>query len=134
MNFNVIRSGFHLAAMHNRGLTHKVPSLYKLPSCIVELEVVARVRWLEQEAVRGDVEHGEGHGRTVVFAANVAAADEVADVLAEVGLEPLLYHREVSPQDRASALDAIRTRCLHQSLDPSNARHCISRRGSAWVV
>ncbi len=56
--------------------------------------------------------HGEGHGRTIVFTANIAAADEAAAALAEVGLEPLLYHREVSPQDRAAALEALRTRCL----------------------
>ncbi|EIE24767.1 P-loop containing nucleoside triphosphate hydrolase protein, partial [Coccomyxa subellipsoidea C-169] len=49
-----------------------------------------------------------GQGRTLVFAANVAAANEVATVLADVGLQPLLYHREVSPQDRAGALDAMR--------------------------
>ncbi|CAL8464060.1 g3595 [Coccomyxa elongata] len=96
-----------------------------------------------QEAVRGDVEHGEGHGRTIVFAANVAAADEVAGVLAEVGLEPLLYHREVSPQDRAAALDAIRTReggvlvctdAAARGIDIPNVTHVVQSSFAASAV
>jgi hypothetical protein len=65
--------------------------------------------WLEQDAVSGDL----GQGRTLVFAANVAGAKEVANVLAEVGLQPVLYHRDVPPQDRAAALDAMRARYTH---------------------
>ena len=51
-----------------------------------------------------------GQGRTLVFAGNVAVADEVAAVLQEAGLQPLLYHKEVSPEDRASALATMRSR------------------------
>lgn len=65
---------------------------------------------LEQDAVSGDE---LGQGRTLVFAANVAGANEVAKVLAEVGLQPVLYHRDVPPQDRAAALDAMRARYTH---------------------
>lgn len=57
-----------------------------------------------------DVELSKGQGRTLVFAANVAAANEVRDIVAEAGLQPLLYHREVQPQDRAAALDVMRAR------------------------
>ena len=52
----------------------------------------------------------QGKGRTLVFAASVAAANEVAATLAEAGLQPLLYHKEVSPQDRDSALATMRSR------------------------
>jgi len=60
--------------------------------------------------VTADVELLKGQGRTLVFAANVAAANKVRAIVAETGLQPLLYHREVQPQDRAAALDAMRAR------------------------
>ncbi len=66
-----------------------------------------------------------GQGRTLVFAANVAAANEVATVLADVGLQPLLYHREVSPQDRAGALDAMRAGYFPENPRKSR-RYCLA--------
>ena len=63
-----------------------------------------------QEAVLADGALTRGQGRTLVFAGNVAAANGVAAVLQEAGLQPLLYHKEVSPEDRASALAAMCSR------------------------
>jgi hypothetical protein len=47
-----------------------------------------------------------------VFAANVAAAADVAASLAAAGLQPLLYHREVPAAERAAALDTMRSQCV----------------------
>ena len=63
-----------------------------------------------QEAVLADGALARGQGRTLVFAGNVAAANAVAAALQEAGLQPLLYHKEVSPEDRASALATMRSR------------------------
>ena len=63
-----------------------------------------------QETLLADGLLARGQGRTLVFAGNVAAAKEVAAVLREAGLQPLLYHKEVSPEDRASALATMRSR------------------------
>ncbi len=70
-----------------------------------------------QEVVGGDAEVARGQGCTLVFAANVAAADSAAAALAEAGLEPLLYHRGVPAEQRAAALDAMRNGCC-----PAHAR------------
>jgi len=61
--------------------------------------------------VGGDAEVARGRGRTLVFAASVAAADAAAAALADAGLEPLLYHRGVPADERAAALDAMRSGC-----------------------
>ena len=63
-----------------------------------------------QEAVLADGSLARGQGRMLVFAGNVAAANGVAAVLREAGLQPLLYHKEVSPEDRACALATMRSR------------------------
>ncbi|KAK9846625.1 hypothetical protein WJX81_007883 [Elliptochloris bilobata] len=62
-----------------------------------------------QEVVGRDAEVARGRGRTLVFAASVAAADAAAAALADAGLEPLLYHRGVHADQRAAALDAMRS-------------------------
>ena len=59
------------------------------------------------EHPRGDVQ------RTIVFTADVAAADEAAAVLRAAGLEPLVYHRKMSAEERAHALECMSTRCCH---------------------
>ena len=59
----------------------------------------------------GDPEVARGRGRTLVFAASTAAADAAAAALSDAGLEPLLYHRLVPADDRAAALDAMRSGC-----------------------
>lgn len=64
-----------------------------------------------QEVVGGDAEVARGRGRTLVFAASMAAADAAAAALADAGLEPLLYHRGVPADERAAALDAMRSGC-----------------------
>jgi superfamily II DNA/RNA helicase len=64
-----------------------------------------------QNAVGKDSEAAGGAGRTVVFAANVAAANTVAELLTEAGLHPLVYHREVSLEQRTAALQEMRSRC-----------------------
>ena len=64
-----------------------------------------------QEVVSGDPEVARGRGRTLVFAASTAAADAAAAALSDAGLEPLLYHRLVPADDRAAALDAMRSGC-----------------------
>ena len=51
-----------------------------------------------------------GEGRTLVFAGDVAAANDVAGILTEAGLQPLVYHKGVSQADRESALATMRTR------------------------
>ena len=79
---------------------------------------------VSQEAVLGGEE--QAAGRTLVFAANVAAANEVAASLAEAGMQPLVYHRDVPAPERAAALEAIRDRC--GLLD--NAALCAARADS----
>ena len=64
---------------------------------------------VSQDAVLGD--ERQAAGRTLVFAPNVAAAKEAAASLAQAGLQPLLYHRDVPAQERAVALEAICSRC-----------------------
>ena len=51
-----------------------------------------------------------GEGRTLVFAGDVAAANDVAGILTQAGLQPLVYHKGVSQDNRESALAAMRTR------------------------
>ena len=51
-----------------------------------------------------------GEGRTLVFAGDVAAANNVAGILTEAGLEPMVYHKGVSQADRESSLATMRTR------------------------
>lgn len=63
-----------------------------------------------QDAVLADGTLHRGEGRTLVFAGEVAAANEVAAALTEAGLQPLLYHKGVSPEDRANALSTMRSR------------------------
>lgn len=62
-----------------------------------------------QAAVR--VSPGPGPARTVVFAADVAAADSAASVLRDAGLQPLVYHRKLPAEQRATALTAMAQRC-----------------------
>ena len=69
------------------------------------------VVYLSQEVVGADPEVARGRGRTLVFAASTAAADAAAAALADAGLESLLYHRLVPADDRAAALDAMRSGC-----------------------
>jgi superfamily II DNA helicase RecQ len=54
---------------------------------------------LVQETMSKDI--AAGRGRTLVFGASVAAAQEIAEVLAEVGIRVVQYHREVSAEERA---------------------------------
>lgn len=63
-----------------------------------------------QEEVLADGALERGKGRTLVFAGNVAAANEVASILTEAGLHPLLYHKDVSVETRANALATMRSR------------------------
>lgn len=75
-----------------------------------------------QDAILGDEEMA--NGRTLVFASNVAAAAEVAASLADAGLQPLLYHRDVPAADRAAALETMRGRYGAPALP---RRHCVCR-------
>ena len=65
---------------------------------------------LAQNAVLEGGALGRGEGRTLAFAGDVAAANDVAGILTEAGLQPLVYHKGVSQADRESALAAMRTR------------------------
>ena len=69
-----------------------------------------RVCPLAQNAVLEGGALGRGEGRTLVFAGDVAAANNVAGILTEAGLQPLVYHKGVSQADRESALAMMRTR------------------------
>lgn len=69
-----------------------------------------RVCPLAQNAVLEGGALGRGEGRTLVFAGDVAAANNVAGILTEAGLQPLVYHKGVCQDDRESALAMMRTR------------------------
>ena len=58
---------------------------------------------------------GAGVTRTIVFAADVAAADATAEVLRAAGMQPLVYHRRVQPDVRAEVLTAMSERQAHLS-------------------
>ena len=50
---------------------------------------------------------GDTHGRTLVFARDVAAANAAYACLYDAGLDVMLYHRDVPPEGRAKALDIM---------------------------
>ena len=50
-------------------------------------------------------------GRALVFARNVAAANELAAGLQRAGLQPLLYHRDVAVHLREEVLAQMASRC-----------------------
>lgn len=54
--------------------------------------------------------HGSGLRRTLVFSANVAAADEAAEQLQRAGMQPLVYHRKIPADERAHALTFMAAR------------------------
>lgn len=66
-----------------------------------------------QAAVRDDSSQLAGVGRTLVFASTVNAANEVADVLAESGLDTVVYHRKtpVAAQVRSACTAVSMTAC-----------------------
>ena len=72
------------------------PSLPHRPQCCVQDSVAAAP--------------GQGVRRTIVFAVDVAAADAVAEELEAGGMQPLVYHRKVPPEQRAQALAAMAER------------------------
>ena len=87
-----------------------------------------------QGAVMGD--EARASGRTLVFAANVAAAGEVASCLEAAGLQPLLYHRDIPAADRAAALDTMRSRCrgpLHWGLCGHDLHKCKLRAACIFI-
>lgn len=45
-----------------------------------------------------------GHGRTLVFTKNVAAANAAYQCLYDEGVDVMLYHRDVPAEKRAEAL------------------------------
>ena len=51
----------------------------------------------------------DGHGRTLVFARDVAAAQAAHRALYAAGLDVLAYHRDVPPAQRADALEVVAT-------------------------
>jgi hypothetical protein len=61
------------------------------------------------DAVKGDPDRQEGRARTLVFARDVAAANQVASVLERDGLSPVLYHKGVTVEERARALEHMAT-------------------------
>lgn len=61
-----------------------------------------------QELVLKDVR--EGSGRTLVFLSTPTAAEEAAEVLREVGVPAVQYHRGASMDDRAAALAHMASR------------------------
>jgi hypothetical protein len=60
-------------------------------------------------AVKEDTHYAAGNGRTLVFAKDVASADRVASVLSRDGVNVVVYHKSVSVEDRAKALEHIAT-------------------------
>lgn len=58
-------------------------------------------------AVKEDTHYAAGNGRTLVFAKDVASADRVASVLSRDGVNVVVYHKSVSVEDRAKALEHI---------------------------
>ena len=83
---------------------------------------IKRVSAFLQEAVSKDRELTKGAGRILVFAANVAAANSVAELLAEAGLQPLVYHREVALEQRLAVLEDMRNRYRHIGLSALYSR------------
>lgn len=61
--------------------------------------------------VGGAAAAGAGRGRTLVFARDVAAANEAADSLFVSGLPVMVYHRGVPAAERDAALQTL-ARCL----------------------
>ena len=64
-----------------------------------------------QDVVTNCQDMRAGHGRTLVFTKNVAAANAAYKVLYDQGVDVMLYHREVPAEGRAKAL-AIMGRCV----------------------
>ncbi len=58
----------------------------------------------------GGADAGGARGRTLVFARDVAAANEAADFLFDCGLPVMAYHRGVPAAEREAALETL-ARC-----------------------
>eukprot|EP00884_Botryococcus_braunii_P021838 jgi/Botrbrau1/8338/Bobra.0081s0026.1 len=63
---------------------------------------------LLKEVVLRDVK--EGSGRTLVFVGSSSAAQKTAEVLSEVGISAVQYHKAVPPEDRTAALALMSSR------------------------
>ncbi|KXZ56712.1 hypothetical protein GPECTOR_1g641 [Gonium pectorale] len=61
------------------------------------------------EAVRSDPDYQAGRGKTLIFAADGAAANAVSEVLSGSSVQHVVYHKSRTMAEQAEALETLRT-------------------------